>query len=170
MALEARTDPSGEFMLVMADDANEKVRRVLRIDPVERAFRSGSIDDDQYRVARCIERDWLALLPAGGSSLTRAGDGFCSLPAGTGFAARGQIRRDDALDRLKSAKRAIGQGPAWSILQAWAFEGHTFHTIDRAARRANGWALAETQRSLTALLKDGPYEARRWNVTVWAGG
>lgn len=165
---------------LMADDANEKVRRRRVMDGVERAFRKGEIDDDGYRIARCIEADVLALAPPGcgmrferlrdsGALRAAGGEAFALMPrppAGSGSAPH--YRRDAALGALRRCADALPKGPAWALLWAWAGEGVSLHELDARWRRRKGWALAMVQISLAILNEAQIYERRKWRIDVLA--
>lgn len=165
---------------LMADDANEKVRRVRVMDAVERAFRKQLIDDDGYRIARCIEADVLALLPpSGGMKLERlrdcgaaradGGEHFVLMPRAPGGAARApQCRRVDALCRLARAAEALPRGPAWDVLRAWAGEGISLYELDTRWNRRKGWALMAVQLALSLLAEAQIYEREKWKIDVLA--
>lgn len=163
---------------LMADDANEKVRRVRVMDGVERAFRKGLVDEEGYRIARCIEADVLALLPpSGGMKLERMRDcGASRADGGEHFvlmprppsAKSAHIGREDALWRLRRAAEALPDGPAWSVLRVWAGEGASLYEIDARWRRRKGWALMVVQLALSLLAEAQIYEREKWKIDVLA--
>lgn len=168
---------------LMADDANEKVRRTRVLDGVERAFRRGFLreHDDLYRVARCLEQDFLALLPpSGGLRLERLRRGmsesFALMPGGAGMSTRApQARREDALDRLRLAELAAGRN--LEMLRAWIVEDLTLRAIATRFHVDNakiGKRLLDAlkQVNLGARPVRGrrrpPYERRKWQIDVLA--
>ena len=171
--------PDAAVVELMADDANAKVRRVRVLDPVERAFRVGKLSEEEYRLARCVESDVLALLPPGGGLRLerlrddgrswRASDGFVLMPRAPGVSTRApQARRDDALDALARAERAIGPGPAYAVLRAFCGDGLALYEIERRWRRKRGWALAMVRFALDRMSAAQVYERRKWAIDVLA--
>lgn len=152
-------DGGVELVALMADDANEKVRRVRVADPIERAFRAGQVSDDEYRVARCLEADFRTLWPSGGAMRLDRVDG-------------GGMRRtraqDHALQHLHDAARARGVAWRWALIQAWAGEGRALYELDGAWRRARGWAGRAIGDALAAIDRAHVYELRKAEVIVWA--
>ncbi|WP_135210381.1 hypothetical protein [Vitreimonas flagellata] len=170
---------------LMADDANEKVRRTRVLDGCERAFRRGFLrgQDDLYRVARCIEQDFLALLPpSGGLRLERLRRGmsecFALMPSGGGVSTRApQARREDALDRLRSAEAAAGARDV-GMLRAWLVEDLTLRAIATRFRIDNSNVSKVLLKALERVnegawnarrrRREPAYEQRKWQVDVLA--
>jgi hypothetical protein len=164
---------------LMADDANCKVRRLRVVDPVERAFRDEQIDENAYRLARCLEADLNALTPrSGGLRLerlhdcghSRREDGvyFVLMPSGPRSVAAPQGARDDALDRLRMVAEALPSGPCYPVLCAWAGEAQSLYRLDARWRRRRGWALRMVQFGLSIMSEAKLYERAKWRVSVLA--
>lgn len=165
---------SRDTVTLMADDANEKVRRVRVMDAIERAFRKDHITEEQYRLARCLELDVARLGAQGGGgrfvlyrdATAEDGAAFALMPsAPRGRAATAHL---DALDALARVEAAIGPGPAYAVLRAWAGEGFALYELDARWRRRRGWALAMVQFALSRMADAQVYEREKWRIDVLA--
>lgn len=169
-----------EHIAIQTEEADARTR-LLRLDAVERAFRRGALDADAYRIARCLEADWLALTPgASGARLARdphRAEAFVFLPAHRAAGAAPQIKRERAMDSLRQAHgavaRALGASAgarAWSFLWAFVIEGLSFDEIDRRRRIRKGAASAAISDALEAIdaARLSGFERRKWCMTAWA--
>lgn len=170
---------------LMADDANAKVRRTRKMDAIERAFRRGFLRgrDDLYRVARCLEADFLSLLPpSGGLRLERMRRGmsesFVLMPGAPGVStAAPQAKQVRALQRLRIAAQACGE-PGLDMLRSWIAENMSMTELARARRMRLADAPGALLKALE-LVAEGPWDQRarrrmppyqdeRWRVDVLA--
>lgn len=160
---------------LMADDANEKVRRVRVMDAVERAFRDNHITDMDYRLARCVERDVHRTLQSGGGRFVlyadasaAEGSAYALMPRSPSAGARALASHTNAIDALARCEAAIGPGPAYAVLRAWAGEGFSLYELDKRWRKRRGWALGQVQGALAAMAAAQIYEREKWSIDVLA--
>lgn len=162
-----------EVLETMAEDGNALERRVWAVDHIERLFRFDKIDEEAYRIARCLEADWLALTscrtPARFHRIKPGADDFCVLPAAIGAGAPGP-RRDIASDNLRRAHQAAACAVRWGVLTDLVLEGRGLREIEvrRTLRRGRGVAATIIAEGLSAIGAARVYETTKWRVPVRA--
>ncbi len=158
-----------DFILVKTERDNDQVRRVLRLDPIERLFRKSHIDDDMYRVARCMEADLRVIEGVGGGGgLARAGEAFVAIARSASPTKRADAPLE-AAQRLQATKSRIGADVAFLVL-CDLLQGYTPSELDdRWFRKRNkGTARATVIMALERAIDCDAYATQRHKVQIWA--
>jgi hypothetical protein len=161
---------------IMSDEDNCMVRRVLAVDALERAFRGtqhfrGWIDDKQYRMGRCLQRDWLSAnaSPSSGriERVHSIGEEFCLMPSGNGARLAPQERGGDSTDRLNQAFAAVGAPVAWGVAREF-IDGHHVEALAKRWRMDKRTIKRTVEMVLDRVRDSEVYERYQWTIPIWA--
>lgn len=161
---------------IMSDEDNCLVRRVLSVDPLERAFRGTPklrpwLDDTQYRMGRCLMRDWLSAnaSPSSGriERVYSTGEEFCLMPSGNGSRLAPQERGGDSTDRLMTAYRSVGAPVAWGIAREF-IDGHHVEQLARRWKNRKETIKGSIEMVLDRVSDCQVYERFQWSIPIWA--